>query len=405
MPELETVDLEGVEILSTGGPVHAIGSPPSGDYWTREQLRSMVEAARELEGELDAPARIGHRRMGESAEEALRSSPAVGWLTNHRLSEDGARYLADVKRVPRRFAELIRAGAWRKRSAELSKITSQKTGKTYDYVVTGLAWLGDRLPAVRTLDDVVALYEGEGAERRLLVEYDNAEAPKTVDEVIEIALRAAAAEHDPGSPKPPADTRPMKFSEEQRRKFAEATGLEADKVTDDMLAGAGVAPDQAAPVVSDEQAKAIASALGVEGDEITAEKLLEAAKAAAEGEGGDDEGDGGGDEAVKALERRLEAAERQAQKTAEELRVERRNAFVEGEIKAGKIAPGAREKLERLYDKDPEGAREFVSELKPDEELLREHGSDDEPDLTEEQERAYVADASQRLGIPEKELV
>jgi hypothetical protein len=69
--------------------------------------------------------------------------------------------LADVKAVPRRFAELIKAGAYTGRSVELSRLTSQRTGKRYDLVVSGLAWLGDKLPAVQTLDDVVALYEGQ----------------------------------------------------------------------------------------------------------------------------------------------------------------------------------------------------------------------------------------------------
>jgi hypothetical protein len=65
----------------------------------------------------------------------------------------------DAKAVPKKFAQLVDAGAYRTRSAELSRITSQVTQKVYDWVVTGLAWLGAKLPAVQTLDDVVALYE------------------------------------------------------------------------------------------------------------------------------------------------------------------------------------------------------------------------------------------------------
>ena len=499
MPELETVDLEGVEILAAGGPVHAIGAPPEGDYWTPEQLRAMVAAAHELGDEVRAPARIGHRRIGESQEAALRASPAVGWLTNYRLSEGGQKLLADVKRVPRRFGEVIRAGGYRTRSAELSKITSQRTGKTYDWVVTGLAWLGDRLPAVQTLDDVVALYEGE-AERRLVCSYEDAassgEALEAILRALAIqttskpwdgsasrfsddewrrsclldrggsfqtaktryglpvrepdgtvnlnALSAAAsvlgggrggvqaspeakaeakrrlgsimeqvgmgerrAEDDPGSRKPPADTRAMSFSDEQRKAFAEATGLEAEKVTDEMLAKAGVAEETPEPAVSDEQARELSKALGVEpkGDEIDVQKLLEAAKA--KGETGD--GDGEGAEAVKALERRLEAAEKQARDTAEELRLERRQAFVEDALKAGKIVPGARAKLERAYDRDPQGTVELVAEIAPNEELVREFGSAEptpaEKTEQDELEKAFEADLASRLGVKAEELI
>lgn len=61
MSALETTDLVGVEILSVGGPVHGIGSPPEGDYWTASQLCGMAEAAAELADEVHAPAKIGHR--------------------------------------------------------------------------------------------------------------------------------------------------------------------------------------------------------------------------------------------------------------------------------------------------------------------------------------------------------
>lgn len=408
MPDLETVDLVGVEILSTGGPVRAIGSPVGGDFWTPEQLRAMVDAARELGDELKAPARIGHRKMGEAAEAALRSSPAVGWLTNHRLNADGSKYLADIKRVPKRFADLIRAGAYRTRSSELSKYTSQKTGKNYDYVVSGLAWLGDQLPAVQTLDDVVALYEGDQAEQQLLAIYENEKAPDSTGELMELVLRTLAGDLEesvPGSDEAPADTRPMgKYTDEQRTAFAKATGLANDKVTDELLANAGVAETTTGPAVTDEQARELAQALGVEvasDQPVDTAKLLEAAKAK-----GDSDSERRNEQQTE-LERRLQAAEQQAQTTAEELRVERRNSFVEETIKEGKIAPGAREKLERLYDKDPEGAREFVTELRPDEDLIRTYGSDDDSsdqadEEREKQERAYIA---QTTGVPLEQVV
>lgn len=168
---LETVDIPAVEILSTGGPVHGTGSPPEGDFWTRDQLEEMATAARELATEIKAPNKIGHN----DAQTLVKNSalavptpgemPAVGWLDGATAQvvdgEDGveAVLVMDARDVPKAFAQLVKAKAYRTRSAELSRVTSQITQKTYDWVVTGLAWLGAKLPAVQTLADVVALYE------------------------------------------------------------------------------------------------------------------------------------------------------------------------------------------------------------------------------------------------------
>jgi len=40
-----TEDIDNVEILSTGGPIRGLGSPPAGDYWSADQLRAMATAA------------------------------------------------------------------------------------------------------------------------------------------------------------------------------------------------------------------------------------------------------------------------------------------------------------------------------------------------------------------------
>ena len=144
---LTTVDLPGVEILAADVTIHGRGSPPGGDRYTVAELRAIADAHRELAAELRPPAKIGHDDYG----------PAVGYLENVRVS--GTKLLADVKHVPRRFAELVNARAYHGRSVELSRVTSQRTGKRYPLVVSALAWLGDRLPAVRTLDDVHSLYE------------------------------------------------------------------------------------------------------------------------------------------------------------------------------------------------------------------------------------------------------
>lgn len=146
---MNTVDFDAVEILSVGGPVHGRGSVAGGDFYGRADLRAIAAANRDLAGELKPPAKIGH--AGDA--------PAVGWLENIRVNETGDKLLADVRRMPKGVASLIDVGAYRTRSVELSKVTSQVSGRTYELAVTGLAWLGGKMPAVRTLDDVVKLYE------------------------------------------------------------------------------------------------------------------------------------------------------------------------------------------------------------------------------------------------------
>lgn len=442
--ELETVDLDAVEILSTGGPVKAVGSPPEGEYWTGDHLRDMVDAAAELGDELKAPARIGHRRMGETQDGALRVSPAVGWLENQRLSEDGSKIIADIKRVPAKFGDLVKTGAFRTRSSELSRITSQKTGKTYDYVVSGLAWLGDKLPAVQTLDDVVALYEAEdlsgpAADVRVIVMHQTAEKivwdPSSSLQTLRDSLQrelnpggmegsnafyvndvsadgkalvcrgygteeawvvpfttaadgavtvAASSDWIPaeqtwvataranelaatGGNRRPADTRTEmaddhKFTDEQRRAFQEATGLEEEKVTDETMAAAGVKPETE------------------EDDGEVAERNNELA------------------DRVQSAEERAEKAEKKADEANETLRLNERSHQVERVVREGKEPPARKAEIETLYDKlGHEDFLKHYESARVDETLVREFGSDEEgtDEQTDEQKRALESELAE----------
>lgn len=454
MPDLETRDLIGVEILSAGGPIHGVGSPPEGDFWTADDLRSMAQADAELGDELKPPNKLGH----SAAQTLLGNSglpvptpgemPAIGWLENVRVNDDGDKLLADIMAVPNTVADLIDAGAWRTRSVELSKITSQATGKAYDWVVTGLAWLGGKMPAVRTLDDVVALYEREELDdphARAIIVYaagdviwSPADGMQSLREAVDYALNGPhdamnagsfwvcdvadgraliedwegdhswvvpftgtaatgisigsrdqwvpaeqawlegskayetrAADRTTGVPAAPSDSRPVsdKYTSEQRRTFAEATGLEADKVTDELLEKAGVPAAEQAP----------------EADEA---RELEAAE----------------------MRREFEELKAEVAGTKQELHDERKNAFVEDALKSGRVAPGAREKLEKLYDTDSEAAREFVSELPTNQDLAREYGADGDGVDSDDTEDAAVAKAyeehmARRDGVKVEELI
>ena len=43
MPELETVDMFGVEILATGGPIHGRGSGAGGDHFASDDVVALYE--------------------------------------------------------------------------------------------------------------------------------------------------------------------------------------------------------------------------------------------------------------------------------------------------------------------------------------------------------------------------
>lgn len=168
MPELQTEDLTGIEILRAGGPYHGMGSPPEGDYLTVADLEESARAYRELAGEVAAPVWLGH----DSEQALLKNSgltgadgePAAGWVENVRVQ--GSRLVADLKKVPAKVARLLRAGAWRRCSVVYEPSYTSASGQTYRNVITGLGLLGAKLPAVSDLDDLVRLYEDDKATRR-----------------------------------------------------------------------------------------------------------------------------------------------------------------------------------------------------------------------------------------------
>lgn len=145
MPKLETRDLKGVEIFDVG--------TWNGHEWTDAELDEMVVNFHALKGVVDPPAKVGHSDHQELLERE--GFPAVGWVEN--LYREGSKLVADFAKVPAKFAELLRAGAYRKVSSEI--FYTLKIGEqVYRNVLAGVAFLGEELPAVKTLDDIVALY-------------------------------------------------------------------------------------------------------------------------------------------------------------------------------------------------------------------------------------------------------
>lgn len=135
-----------------GVPIFDVGTW-NGATYTVADLDAMVAAFDALKGTLDPPMKLGHSEHQRLLQED--GYPAAGWI--EKLYRRGTQLVADITHVPRQVAELIRAGGYRKVSSEIW-FDADVGGQKYPRVLAAVALLGEELPAVSTLGDVVALY-------------------------------------------------------------------------------------------------------------------------------------------------------------------------------------------------------------------------------------------------------
>ena len=156
LPVLPTVSIDGLEVFAVG--------TYNGDTYTLDDLRAMVAAFEKVK--FDAPitqgkpaAKIGHQDGQEDPKiaERLFGSPALGYVS--RLYIEGDKLLADFREVPRRFGMLIKAGAYRRVSAEIYWNYKDSDGATYPRVLKAVSFLGADIPALTNLKEIEALYK------------------------------------------------------------------------------------------------------------------------------------------------------------------------------------------------------------------------------------------------------
>lgn len=135
---------------------------------TFEHLADAMEAANDDPHIQPPRIKLGHTdpRFGDGPifsldDPALDGEPAFGRAVNLRLENDGATLVADFVEVPEWLAEAM-PSAYPNRSVEGAFFDAQadvKTngGKTYSLVLTAVALLGIRLPAIADLDDLERL--------------------------------------------------------------------------------------------------------------------------------------------------------------------------------------------------------------------------------------------------------
>ncbi len=149
---LPTEDIDGVEWAHVCSTVDANGNEVD---LTEDELAEIVRSSNELinTGVIKVPLRLGHNEeqkllMGDG-------EPATGWLTGFRV--EGTKLLADMKKVPAKLASLIKSGAYGPRSLAY-RHQLEYEGKTYRNVPHHGALLGATAPAIKGMDDIVALY-------------------------------------------------------------------------------------------------------------------------------------------------------------------------------------------------------------------------------------------------------
>ena len=163
---METTTISGVEILRTG-TFHGIRGGRV--TYTTAILDEMADAHAALEASGATAIRVvlggkavsiplnrttlGHNEMDDEGQ-IIREAPVVGRLTN--LRRKGEKLLADIADVPVKLAGALAHG-YPQRSIEGVRLTMSPIviGKrAYQRAITGLALLGESLPAVKGLADL-----------------------------------------------------------------------------------------------------------------------------------------------------------------------------------------------------------------------------------------------------------
>jgi hypothetical protein len=380
--------------MATGGPFRGRGSPPEGDFYTEDDLRAIARDTNAVLDEVDPFTKLGHnseqmlaRRSGMYDDD----QPATGRWRNFRV--EAGKLVADWTGAPAKLARLFEAGAFGKRSVEFKPYESQKGRGKFDRVIRAVALLGAKAPAIKTLDDVVSLYGDDEIDDADLtvVEYAETSEPTPLDLRIDLGVEAQDDSRENGE-------------------GADTTGVAETPDTQTGLA------------LSDEQRDSLAELLGVEGD-VTVEALLarasevrslaDRAETGDGGEGGDgsggDDGDGdgtgdGGDggegtgepartpAGVMLSEAEywdLRSAADEGRAANETLRVERRERLLEEAMRDGRIDPAQHDEFVRLYDENEDVTTRVLSSLRPNEDLARSYGSEDDSEPTEQEDALY----------------
>lgn len=354
---MTTVDFRGVPLCRAGEWNGLTGKATV----TPEDLAAVVDAYQD--GEVDkARVKLGHvselNALGDGA-------PAFGWVENPRLAADGRTLLGDLVDVPRRLGEVVGRG-YRNVSVELRKNVRTPSGKTHPTVLSGLALLGTAAPAVKGLDDLVALYASEpipdaptdGCEDGAVVTISLGDALDPVTHTDIPAPSPAACDGELDSPERPGREKEgepsMAFLDQARELY----GLPADASEDQILERMTALSE--APADPDTTVKA--EETDVTGDPEVSEPELKSETVDAP-------------ETVTVSKAQWDELTAQVSELAAERKAKHQEQVIESALSEGRIAPAEREKWTTALSAAPEATETLLSSLAP-RVNVREQGSD-----------------------------
>lgn len=150
---LPTVNLSGIEIFAEGNW--------NGDKYNSNDLDQMVNAFNQVG--FEPTVKAGHADGQDDEKQARRvfGAPSLGYVS--KLYRRGAKLFADLTKVPRRFADLIRAGSYKRVSSEIYwNYRDDAKDKTFPRVLKSVAFLGADIPALTNLNAIEALFHKKG---------------------------------------------------------------------------------------------------------------------------------------------------------------------------------------------------------------------------------------------------
>ena len=355
----QTVDFRGIPICRAGEWNGLTGKA----VVTPDDLQAVVAAYQD--GEVDkARVKLGH--VSSLNDQALGDgAPAFGWVSNPRVSDDGKTLLGDLVDVPRRLGEVVGRG-YKNVSVELRKNVKTPSGKTHPTVLSGLALLGTAAPAVKGLDDLVALYASEpipdaptdGCEDGAVVTISLGDALDPVTHADIPVPSPVACEGELDSPDRPGREKEgeptVAFLDQAREKF----GLPADASEGHILERITALSE--APADPDTTVKA-------EETDVTGNP--EVAEPEAKSETVD------APETVTVSKAQWDELTAQVSELAAERKAKHQEQVIESALSEGRIAPAEREKWTTALSAAPEATETLLSSLAP-RVNVREQGSD-----------------------------
>jgi hypothetical protein len=151
--DMDTYELPNQEVFKAG--------TWNGDHYDVDDLDKMVEAYQATAEGYKPKLKLSHYHP--------KGWPAVGYMDN--LRRVGSKLLADFKGIPKKVFDVIKAGGYTNKSAEViwNCAVEMKDGqkKKFPYLMKAVALLGVDLPAVDNLNGLMeAIYSSDGGEAR-----------------------------------------------------------------------------------------------------------------------------------------------------------------------------------------------------------------------------------------------